>query len=252
MMNQLRQRPDPDTRQSSAMTRLRVLLSRTEPALRAASAELWSQPGLAQRYPRYLHAMHGVLRASVPLMERAALRCAELESCDPCAGRLRRYLETHAAEERDHDAWLLDDLAALGGDRAAVIEEQPCAAVARLVGPQYYWIEHHHPVALLGYIAVLEGNAPHTGLAAWIAGAAEVPDSALRTVREHAELDTAHTEDIHRLLDDLALTDGQVRAITVSALCTAQALIGLFDHLVRIAPGRAPARRPPTRLGAGI
>jgi len=234
------------------MTRLRVVLSATEPALRAASAELWSRPGLAQRYPRYLHAMHGVLRASVPLMERAALRCAELESRDPCAGRLRRYLETHSAEERDHDAWLLEDLAALGGDPAAVIEDQPCAAVARLVGPQYYWIEHHHPAALLGYIAVLEGNAPHIGLAAWIAGAAEVPESAVRTVREHAELDTAHTEEIHRLLDDLALTEGQVRAVTVSALCTAQALIGLFDHLVRTTPGRTAAHRTPTHLGARV
>jgi len=28
------------------------------------------------------------------------------------------------------------------------------------VGAQYYWIHHFHPVALLGYIAVLEGRPP--------------------------------------------------------------------------------------------
>ena len=29
----------------------------------------------------------------------------------------------------------------------------PSPAVAALVGSQYYWLLHHHPVALLGFVA---------------------------------------------------------------------------------------------------
>lgn len=234
-------RPDAPGRPVAA--RLRAVLDQAEPALRGAAAGLWSSPGLSERYPRYLEAMHGVLLASVPLMERAAARCAELGPRDSSADRLRGYLVQHAAEERGHDAWAIEDLAVLGRDPAAVRDEQPCSDVARLVGPQYYWIEHHHPVALLGYIAVLEGNAPRPGLAERIAGAAGVPDAAVRTVREHADLDAGHTEAIYRLLDSLSLDSAQARAITISALYTADALIDLLTRLTGTPPGHAPRRR---------
>jgi hypothetical protein len=224
---------------------LRAVLGQAEPALRGAAAVLWSEPGLDERYPRYLQAMHGVLRASVPLMERAAARCAELDPRDPSADRLRGYLVHHAAEERGHDVWAMEDLALLGGDPAAVRDEQPWSEVAALVGPQYYWIEHYHPVALLGYIAVLEGNAPRPGLAEWISAATGVPDAAVRTVREHADLDTGHTEAIYRLLDSLSLDSVQARAVTVSALYTADALIDLLTRLTGTPPGHRPRRRAP-------
>jgi hypothetical protein len=39
---------------------------------------------------------------------------------------------------------------------AQTLSIRPSANVAALVGAQYYWILHHHPVALLGYMATLE------------------------------------------------------------------------------------------------
>ena len=36
----------------------------------------------------------------------------------------------------------------------------PSPTVAALVGAQYYWIEHVHPVGLLGYVLLLEGWPP--------------------------------------------------------------------------------------------
>jgi hypothetical protein len=239
----------PDSPGRPVAARLRAVLDQAEPALRGAAAGLWSAPGLGERYPRYLQAMHGVLRASVPLMERAAARCAEFLPQDPSTDRLRDYLVQHAGEERGHDAWAREDLALLGGDLAAACDEQPWPDAAALVGPQYYWIEHHHPVALLGYIAVLEGNAPRPGLAEWIAAGAGVPDAALRTVREHADLDTGHTEAIYRLLDSLHLDAAQERAVTVSALYTADALIRLLNRLTETAPGRRLRRTAPPNPG---
>jgi hypothetical protein len=181
-------------------TDLRAVLDLVVPALRHSAAALWQPAGLRERYGRYLVEMHAVLRASVPLMELAALRCDEP---GPVCARLGEYFPLHIKEEAGHDEWLLGDMATMGVNRQG---DPPSVQVARLAGPQYYWISHGHPVALLGYIAVLEGNAP----------APELPG----------------------LLAELDLTTEQRRAVRVSALHTAAALIDLFDTLAAPRPDR--------------
>lgn len=208
---------------------LGLKLSLGAPALEAALRRLWRPDGLTARYGAYLAAMHQVIRASVPLMERAALRCRELT--DPVAGPLARYLEEHVEEERGHDDWLVADLAAAGLDPAELLARQPPVAVARLAGPQYYWIEHHHPVALLGYIRVLEGHAPAPWLAGRLQRGTGLPAAAFRTVAEHAGLDGGHLAGLDRTLDALALSPARQREVTVSALQTLDAAIELFTVL---------------------
>jgi pyrroloquinoline quinone (PQQ) biosynthesis protein C len=226
----------------SAATVLRARLGLAEPALHAAARRLWQAPGLGERYPRYLRVMHGVIRASVPLMRLAARRCTELGPRDPVAAPLRRYLDRHIVEEHEHDEWLLADLAALGHDPGRARAEQPSPAVARLVGAQYYWTQHHHPVALLGYIAVLESNAPAASLAGWLVSAAGVPTAGVRTVRAHAALDTAHASAVFDLLDTLALTPAQRTAVAISGLHTCDALLGVFAAIMSTPRGTEIAR----------
>ncbi|MET9655222.1 hypothetical protein ABZZ44_33815 [Streptomyces sp. NPDC006460] len=218
---------------ATASLALRTKLTPTAPVLRAATASLWRPEGLRCRYVRYLAAMHPLVRASVPLLERAAERCAGLG--DPAARRLGAYYVRHAEEERDHDAWLLDDLAAAGSGPLAV----PPPVVVELVGAQYYRVEHEHPVTLLGYIAVLEGNAPGPRLADRLIEATGLPGGAFRTLREHAELDGGHLDDLHRVLDDLALTPEGQTAVSVSALHTTHLLTRLFQSLAA-EPGGHP------------
>jgi hypothetical protein len=191
--------------------------------------------------------MHGVIRASVPLMELAADRCAALSPHDPVAGPLREYLQQHIAEERDHDDWLLADLSAVRPGFQDGLAEQPAPVVASLVGAQYYWIRHHHPVSLLGYIAVMEGNAPSRSLADWILSCTGAPEAAVRTVRAHADLDTGHTQAVFELLDALPLTRAQTRAVATSGLYTADALIRVFTHICghRNDPARVAAPSDP-------
>ncbi|WP_308119015.1 iron-containing redox enzyme family protein [Streptomyces sp. JJ38] len=238
----------PAARPSAVGRTLRARLRLTAPALHAATGRLWHGPGLARRYPEYLRLMHGVVRASVPLMSRAAERCSALGP-DPVAAPLARYLAAHIEEERGHDDWLLGDLAALGADPAAAAARPPHPAVAALAGAQYYWIEHHHPVTLLGYIAVLEGNAPSAQLADHVIEATGAPDAALRTVRAHAELDGGHTEALYALLDGLDLTGDQADAVVTSGLYTAEALVRLFDTLTGAPGPGAPRPRSAARPG---
>lgn len=216
---------------------LRATLDLAAPALAAATAALWRPEELRERYLAYLGAMYGLVRASVPLMERAAWRCER--SPDPAAGLIGAYLGRHCAEERGHDDWLLADLAAAGGDPVRVAGTLPPTGVATMAGAQYYWIEHHHPVALLGYVAVLEGHAPGPELARWLEERTALPAAAFRTVRDHAALDTGHQADLDHLLDTLPLGPGHRTAVRVSALHTSRELAGLFRELA----GRTPAAR---------
>jgi len=95
-----------------ASAALHAKLSLLAPALGSASTDLWRTAAPRPRYLAYLRGMYDVLRASVPLLERAARRCAELPPGDPTAAPLARYYARHAEEERGHDIWLLEDLAA--------------------------------------------------------------------------------------------------------------------------------------------
>jgi hypothetical protein len=211
---------------------LRAKLRLAAPALAAATGELWAPAGLAARYLRYLQVMHGVLRASVPLMEAACRRCAQ-RPADPLAAPLGDYLAGHIAEERDHDGWLLEDLTAAGQETVFSLADQPDPLVARLVGAQYYWIQHHHPVCLLGYIAVLEGSAPPPWLAGHLAALTGLPRGAFRTLHHHAIADVGHQADFDTFLDQLPLTAGHERAVAVSALSTVDGLTELLRRLTR-------------------
>ena len=136
-----------------------VLRSKIEvglPLLFAAGDSIYRGEGLRERYSQHLIMLHGTVRASVPLMETAVDVAERKHSGDPVAAGVAEYLKGHIPEEVGHDDWLLQDLEVLGIARQAVISRPPAASVAALVGAQYYWILHHHPVVLLGYIAVME------------------------------------------------------------------------------------------------
>ena len=123
--------------------------------------KLWDSPDVTRLFPEFLILMHQVIRASVPLMENA--RAKTMNSSDALSNNLTLYFDEHVREEEDHDEWTLQDLETAGFDRAKITSRMPSHNVAAMVGSQYYWINHYHPVTLLGYIAVLEGSAVATG-----------------------------------------------------------------------------------------
>ncbi len=203
------------------------------PALRAAGARLFDVPEMSERYVEYLVLCHGVVRASVPLMRTALHRAEELAPGDAVARALTGYLPGHIAEELDHDTWLLEDLAFLGVATDDVLRRPPSASVAALVGAQYYWVLHHHPVALLGYMLVLEANQPTPGWIAELASRTGFGPPAFRTLAEHAELDPGHARELSATIDALPLTPDQSEVLGLSAMHTVVALAAAVDDLPR-------------------
>jgi hypothetical protein len=217
------------------------------PALRASRA-LWAHPKLAQLFPEYLFTTHCIIRASVPLMELARDRCERLAPADPVAAPLARYLAKHIPEERNHDQWLLDDLEVLGFARHELLARIPPVPAAELAGCQYYWILHHHPLALLGYIAVLEGYPPSVARLEDVMARTRLPRAAFQTLLKHAHLDRRHRTDLDRALDALPLTRDEIALLGVSALTTVHLLARAIEDIVAGGDGPAPASRlTPTR-----
>jgi hypothetical protein len=209
---------------------LRTKLELAIPLVHGAAARLWQAPHPHESYRRYLAAMHTVVRASVPLMETAVQRCATLSS-DPLGPPLRDYLRRHIREERGHDAWVRADLEALAAGASAVVDGIPPPSVAAMVGAQYYWVLHHHPVCVLGYIAVLEGYPPAPSLAGYIAERTGCPDTALRTLRAHAALDVQHGAAVYRLLDTLELSPARQAEVGLSALHTVRSAARVLTEI---------------------
>src|SRR5439155_4317269 len=79
----------------------------------------------------------------------------------------------------------------------------PSPTVAALVGSQYYWALHCHPVALLGYLMVSEGYPVAPTLVEELVERTGYPRDCFRMLAEHAEPDPHHGEELDQLIDSL-------------------------------------------------
>ncbi|APR76764.1 Carbamoylphosphate synthase large subunit protein [Minicystis rosea] len=208
-------------------TKIRLVSARLD----ALTSSLWLHPNLRASMPEVLVILHQVAGASVPLLE-VALSEARARVGDQAAAPLADYLERHIPEEVGHDAWFLDDLEALGVHRRAVVSRIASPSIARLVGAQYYWVRHAHPVAVLGYLAAIEGNPPTVDGIEGIMSRTGLPRAAFRTWLHHARLDPDHLADLHAVIDDMALDPSRTSLVSVSALHTVHALESVFQDLL--------------------
>jgi hypothetical protein len=206
------------------------------PELVSSGEAVLRHPHFAEIYPEYLFTMHCMIRASVPLMERALEQAHALAVMDPAAAGVAAYLSQHVREELHHDDWLLDDLAVLGVDRAATLRRPPPASVAAMVGSQYYYIFHYHPIAILGYIGVMEGYPPTEEQCNELQQRSGLPRNAFRTIRKHAILDPGHRDDLDRALDGLVLSPEQTAIIGISAMESVRLASSAFREIVQRAP----------------
>lgn len=218
-----------------------------EPRLFAATYVFWNHPDLAVLLPHFLIQAHYLMRDGLKFMalvcDRAGL------SADPVSRAIAPYLRRHLEEELGHDLWLLDDICSLGFDRQQVLEAQPNPAIVSILGAQYFWAMNVHPVAILGYLILMEGYAPLASELEDIRLRSGAPATAFRCLMRHAEDDPAHLDELNRTLDSLALDDQQGQAVAMSAFAAIDGLATLFEDLAaRHAAHGAPANDPRKEL----
>jgi hypothetical protein len=226
---------------SSQSKQLRTKIRLAEPRLLQVSDQFWRHPQLKEMFLEFLFMMHSVIRSSVGLINAAAESAEHRAETDPVCRKLTAYYRLHAREEMHHDDWLLEDLTAMGMERAQVLSRLPSPAVASLVGAQYYWALDVHPVSLLGYLAVLEGSPSSVKQFRTKKG---IPAEGLRTMVKHARLDPHHRDEIFAQIDELPLTANLAELMALSAFHTIEHFSQAFEEILDANPkGRVTRRR---------
>ena len=210
--------------------RLRQKIELMMPRMRDAAGRVWNHPNFREVFPEFMFTIHSIIRATHPSM-KAAAACAQARAAnDPVAAAMARYLFEHADEEKGHDEWALADLEVLGMPAEEVSRRIPSPTVATLVGSQYYWMNHFHPVAYLSYIAVSEAP-PSIDYLEEKVRTSGLPREAFRTWFYHGQLDHGHVQEFDELVDSLPLNEWHHSILGVNAFHSAELQARAFEEV---------------------
>lgn len=122
---------------------------------------------------------------------------------------LRRAVAEYIDEEIGHEEWILGDIAAAGGDAAAVRASQPDLPADVMVAYAYDVVNRRNPAGFFGMVFVLEGTSVAMALSAAdrIQQALQLPDAAFSYLRSHGTLDREHTRHLAELLERMTPED---------------------------------------------
>jgi hypothetical protein len=173
---------------------MKALLSGSVEELAGALARFpWEERAA---YADWLGQTYFYVRHSTRLLAAAAARFA----FDPRGDALHHRFAVHMAEEKKHEKLAEHDLKELG---TSIREVKERASTRMFYEPQYYKIEHQHPIALFGYILPLEavGPACGKGILERIAGAHGSKSASF--LKLHATDDVEHLEKALALVADV-------------------------------------------------
>lgn len=157
-----------------------------------------------------------------------------------CGGRLPARLEWlreavahYITEELGHQEWILNDIAAAGGDAEAVRHGQPAFETELMVSYAYDTIQRRNPVGFFGMVYVLESTsvALASQVAAVLSPSLDLPKKAFTYLSSHGSLDISHMDDFRALVN--RLDDPADRAAVIES---AQHFFRLYGDVIRGLP----------------
>ncbi len=148
-------------------------------------------------YLAFLAEAYHHVRHTVPLLAACKARLPQRRAW------LAPALDEYIVEERGHDQWILDDVAACGGNVEAVRRGRPRPATEVMVAYAHDTIARGNPLGFFGMVHVLEGTSVALALTAAerIQQALALPDEAFSYLRSHGELDRQHTAHFAQLMN---------------------------------------------------
>lgn len=164
-----------------------------------------------EEYAAFLGQAYHHVRHTVPLLMACGARLPASHEW------LRRAVAEYIEEEIGHEEWILDDLEAMGEDRAHWAASTPLHATELMVAYAYDGIARVSPLSFFGMVLVLEGTS--VALATRAAEAIErslgLPRTAFTYLLSHGDLDIEHTGFYERLMD--RIEDPAEQAVIVHA-----------------------------------
>ncbi|QFT56555.1 TenA family transcriptional regulator [Microbulbifer sp. THAF38] len=167
---------------------------------RAARGEIALQEYVAFLTQAYHHVKH-----TVPLMMACGSRLTQQQEW------LREAVAEYIEEETGHQEWVLNDIAACGGDAEAVRNGRPNLSTELMVSYAYDNIARGNPLGFFGMVHVLEGTS--TAVATQAARAIQkthgLPNKAFSYLLSHGDLDIGHVDFFKGLMNRIDNPDDQ-------------------------------------------
>lgn len=144
-------------------------------------------------------------------------------------GAIAEYIK----EEIGHDQWILNDIAAAGGDREAARMSTPHRETELLVAYNYDYISRKNPVGFLGMVFMLESTSVQiaTQGAESVMRGLGLKKDAFSYLLSHGALDVNHLRSFETLVNNI--TDTADRAAIIEV---AQNTFVLFADVLRSIP----------------
>ena len=101
-------------------------------------------------YQVFLHDMYHLVWHFCPIMAAAASRCGDQFR------QVRYGLYENIEGEKGHEAWVLDDIQAVGGDAEHAKATLPSIPMQSLIAFNYHTVERVHPCSVIGMLYTLE------------------------------------------------------------------------------------------------
>jgi len=164
--------------------------------------------------------------------------------------RVARLPDTHAwlrgpithyiAEESGHEEWILNDIAAAGGDASAARASTPGQAAELLVAYVYDTIARRNPLGFFGMVHVLEGTsqALATRAAQVMRECLALPPEAFTNLPSHRTHDQEHMRFFAGFMNRLEAPADR-EAVTHAA----RMVFRLYGDVFRDLPHHSPATR---------
>ena len=181
----------------------------------------------SESYVAFLTQAYHHVKHTVPLLMACGARLPERLSW------LRDAVGEYIEEETGHEQWILDDIAASGGDAEAVRRGAPALPTELMVTYVYDRIERHNPVSFFGMVNVLEGTS--IALATRAAGIIQerlgLPAKAFSYLTSHGSLDIGHMKTFEGLMSRLDSDDDRAAVVH-----TARVVYRLYGDMFRTIP----------------
>lgn len=164
-------------------------------------------------YRAFLHDLYHIVWHFCPIMAAAASRL------DDRFRQVRLELYERIGEENGHEAWVLEDIEAVGGDVAGARANPPSAPVQAMIAFNYHAAERQHPCSVLGMLYMLEVISSVYGgrVSDSIARALkrDVEGGGFRFLASHSSMDQDHVAKLNVLLK--IIDDGEAQESIINS-----------------------------------
>jgi len=150
-------------------------------------------------YIAYLHQAYHHVKHTTPLLMACGARLGSEQEW------LRDAIAEYIEEEVGHQEWILNDIAASGGDKEAARASTSNAATEMMVAYAYDFIARKNPVGFFGMVFVLEGTSTQlaTGIAETLMTSLGLKRSSFSYLLSHGTLDLSHMEFFKGLMNKI-------------------------------------------------